>query len=146
MRLNVQTDFALRTLIYLGAADDDGSRPNVARIAAAYGISRPHLAKVVQRLQHGGFIVTHPGRGGGIELAREPSEIVIGEVVRHMEPNLAPVSCLSSSGEPCAIVAVCELKMPMRAAADAFLEVLDGYTLADCIQARRPLQKLLQLR
>jgi len=62
------------------------SRP--AKIAAEFGISRNHLAKVVRDLAEGGFISTQRGVGGGFTLARPPQSITLGEIVRTLEGNI----------------------------------------------------------
>jgi Rrf2 family transcriptional regulator, nitric oxide-sensitive transcriptional repressor len=48
MRLNLQTDYALRTLLLLAGR---GGRASVAEIAAFYQISRDHVAKVAPALR-----------------------------------------------------------------------------------------------
>ena len=68
----LQTDYALRTLIYLAHIDAQAS---VQEIATAYGISRDHLFKVVQQLVRLGFVVSRPGRNGGVRLGREASQM-----------------------------------------------------------------------
>ena len=63
MQLSLHSDYALRVLMTLAAAERQLS---VEEIARRYGISRNHLAKIAQRLQAEGFVTTHRGRGGGM--------------------------------------------------------------------------------
>lgn len=114
-------------------------------LADAYGISRTHIVKVVQALAAAGFVRTTAGRGGGVVLARPPAEIVIGEVVRELEPSLALVECLREDGGDCRVSSACSLSKPLLAARRAFLEALDAYTLADCESSRRAMRSLLQI-
>ena len=62
MRLTRFTDYALRTLIYVGAHEPRQS--SIAEIARAYAISETHLVKVVHQLGRLGLIRTTRGRGG----------------------------------------------------------------------------------
>ena len=144
MRLTLQTDYALRTLVYLAAGNGDW--PSVRVIAEAYDISRPHLVKVVQALGRAGFVETRPGRSGGVKLAKPPEEIVVGEVVRRLEPSLVPVVCLDPGSEQsCVISPACGLKGPLRDAMEQYLAVLDGYTIADCLGRKSEVAGLLQI-
>lgn len=127
MQLSLQTDFGLRTLMSLAAAKRLLSVDDIAR---SYGISRNHLAKVAQRLQAEGFIKTFRGRGGGMRLAREPEEIVIGDVVRRLENFDSFVACFGG-GSGCAAQNLCGLKPVLGGALAAFLAHLDRVTLAD---------------
>ena len=68
MRLTSFTDFALRALMRL--AGEPGRSFATNEIAAEFGISRNHLAKVVRDLADSGFISTQRGVGGGFTLAR----------------------------------------------------------------------------
>ncbi|BAQ49244.1 MULTISPECIES: Rrf2 family transcriptional regulator [Methylobacterium] len=129
MRLTRYTDYALRTLIYLGLHEPQQS--SIAEIARAYGISENHLTKVVHQLGRLGLIRTTRGRGGGLRLGKLPSEIVVGAVVRETEEDLALVECFASGA--CAITVSCRLRRALGEALAAFLAVLDGYTLADLL-------------
>lgn len=92
-----------------------------------------------------GFVGTVRGKGGGIRLAREPDTIGLGDVVRHTEPDFAFVPCLTPSDGSCVILPACVLRHAIEQARDAFLAVLDRYTLADLIRPRAPLRGLLQI-
>ena len=129
MRLTRYTDYALRTLIYVGLHEPRQS--SIAEIARAYGISESHLTKVVHQLGRLGFIRTTRGRGGGLQLAKLPAEIVVGTVVRQTEGDLALVECFA--GGACVITAPCRLRRALGEALAAFLAVLDRYTLADLL-------------
>ena len=90
MRLSLQTDYALRTLMYLAVKDGHHS---IADIASAYGISKNHLMKVAQRLTAEGFVDSVRGRSGGLKLAQPPAELNVGAIVRIMEDTGAFVEC-----------------------------------------------------
>lgn len=142
MRLTVYTDYALRVLMY--AALHPKRRPTISEIATAYSISRNHVMKVVYELGVAGYIETVRGQHGGIQLARAPRDIVIGEVIRRTEPEVAVVPCLESANNSyCAITPACKLRRALQQATTAFFAVLDTYTLADFTENRRLLTELL---
>jgi Rrf2 family nitric oxide-sensitive transcriptional repressor len=130
MRLTLWTDYALRTLIFVGAKG--GRLATIAEIAKSFDISKAHLMKVVNKLGQQGYLDTTRGKGGGIKLARLPAEIRVGAIVRETEEDLAVVGCLGETGF-CRIEGCCVLRRALREATLAFLQTLDGYTLADLL-------------
>lgn len=140
MQLTTHSDYAMRLLIYLAIHPQD--KPATVKDAAErYGISTNHLAKVAQRLVQEKLVLSQRGRGGGLKLAQTPETINIGRLIRKTE-NLEMLECF---GDECAcpIESVCILFSAMRKAQKAFLEVLDGYTLADVVKNKsRLLQSL----
>lgn len=141
MQLTQYTDYGLRTLIALGLAQPRSM--TVAQVSSAYDISRHHLVKIAARLAELGYIQTLRGKGGGMRLARDPRQIRIGDVVRGMETELGVVECLESGGGTCVIVPSCRLKPMLATATERFMEELDAHTLADVLQPRLPLARLL---
>ena len=134
MRLTLYTDFALRTLIQVGL--NDGKLTTIKDIAQSFGISKQHLMKVVSHLSQQAYLETVRGRNGGIRLMREPRDINIGQVVRDTEDPLDVIGCLERKGY-CPIERVCVLRSALRDATQAFLAVLDAYTLADLIKPQQ---------
>ena len=141
MRMTLHTDYALRILIFVAA------RPSgictVNDVVEAYGLSRHHLMKVAQHLRHLGFIETTRGRAGGIRLAVAPDKINIGALVRLTENDFGLVECLEAGGGACTISPACRLKGMFAEALDAYLAVLDRYTLGHVMQNRTLLRRLL---
>jgi len=144
LRLTAYTDYSLRVLIYLALKGD--TLATISEIAKSYAISENHLMKVVHQLGVAGYVETVRGRGGGLRLAKPSASIRLGEVIRRTEPDMAIVSCFKPVNEPCAIRPSCVLKTALEEARDAFVGVLDGYTLQDLIAPRRRLARLLEIR
>ena len=142
MRLTLWTDYALRTLIYVGARAD--RLATIGEVAETFDISRAHLTKVVNRLARQGYLEAVRGRGGGIRLARAAGDIRVGAVVRDSEEDLAVMGCLSGTGF-CRIEGCCVLRGALRQATLAFLQVLDAYTLAHLLSPRNKLSRSLGL-
>ncbi len=126
MRLTSFTDYGLRMLMRMASAPDGAF--STADLADEFGLSRNHLAKIMQRLAKAGLIET---RRGGAALARPASEIRLGAVVRLLEEGQPLVECLSADGGACTIDGRWRLKAKLRAAEVAFLANLDRATLAD---------------
>jgi Rrf2 family nitric oxide-sensitive transcriptional repressor len=140
MRLTLYTDFALRVLIQVGL--NDGKLTTINDVARSFGISKSHLMKVVNDLSQKGYLNTVRGRNGGIRLTGEPRHINIGQVIRDTEDQLDVVACLGRRGY-CPIQRICVLRGALRHATEAFLAVLDTYTLADLIKPQKALSSLL---
>ncbi|KIL51153.1 RrF2 family transcriptional regulator [Jeotgalibacillus campisalis] len=142
MRLTLYTDYSLRVLIYLASKKNE-DRANIQEIADSYQISKNHLMKVTHELGKIGLIETLRGRNGGIRLAQEPASINIGSVVRKTEEDFHLVECFDKERNQCVISPVCGLKHALAKALDAYLTVLDSYTLQDLVKNPLDLQALL---
>ena len=143
MKLTQFSDYALRTLLYLGAHQD---RPvPLGEIAEAYGVSYHHLVKVAGMLGELGLVDSVRGRSGGYALARELASINVGWLIRQTEPDFDLVECFDREHDACPITPACRLKKALTEAADGFLAVLDRYTLADFVGAPEQRRRLVQL-
>jgi Rrf2 family nitric oxide-sensitive transcriptional repressor len=139
MHITQHTDYALRVLLHVGS--NTGRRVTIAEIADRFDISRSHLMKVVNQLVREGILEGQRGKGGGLSLGRAASTIRVGDVVRRMEPGLELVECFGTEGR-CLLNPACKLKRALSQALDAFLRVLDGYTLADLLDNPATLRSL----
>ena len=129
MRLTTFTDYSLRVLIYLAGRPEH--RATIAEVAAAFDISEHHLVKVVQFLGREAVLLNTRGRVGGMQLARAPSAINVGRVVRRAEGANRPAECFDEETNTCALTGVCRLQRVLGDAMKAFYATLDQYTLED---------------
>jgi len=143
MKLSLYTDYGLRTLMFLAAHE---GRHSIAEIAAAYDISRNHLTKVAQQLVNEGYLESVRGRGGGLQLAIPASELNLGSVVRNMEDLGGFVECFNRKTNRCVVTPVCGLRHALRGAADAFMQHLDAYTIADLVGDTRLFRQVFSKR
>jgi Rrf2 family transcriptional regulator, nitric oxide-sensitive transcriptional repressor len=127
MQLTKFSDYALRVLMYAHSAG--GRRVTIEEMAAAYRISRTHLAKVANSLTRAGYLTAVRGRNGGFVLARRADVIPLGEVVRATESGFAIVECFSRNNR-CAVTGCCRLARVLDQALTAFLTELNQHTLA----------------
>lgn len=136
MRLTSFTDYGLRMLMRMASAPDRAF--STADLADEFGLSRNHLAKIMQRLARAGYVDTRRGSGGGAVLARAAQDIRLGTLVRLLEEGQPLVECFAVDGGACSIDGRCLLKARMRSAEATFLAELDRTTLADIALAPTP--------
>jgi Rrf2 family nitric oxide-sensitive transcriptional repressor len=75
-----------------------------------------------------------------LRLARPTAELVLGEVMRQTEPDLALVPCFGTAEAPAegGLSHRAGLRGALGEALQVFMAVLDRYTLADLVQQRAP--------
>ncbi|MBN3791937.1 Rrf2 family transcriptional regulator [Burkholderia sp. Ac-20353] len=146
MRLTDYTDYSLRVMLYLAVRGE--GLATIQEISDAYGISKNHLMKVVQRLGELGWVDTVRGRNGGLRLYPESAQLTVGQVVRATENDFALVGCFAEgeSARACVIEPQCRLKGVLAAARDAFFAELDRHTLGELAQPASPLAALLGVK
>jgi Rrf2 family nitric oxide-sensitive transcriptional repressor len=143
MELSRFSDYSLRVLIY--AAARENQKVTLSELAQAYRISHHHLVKIVHYLGKVGFLSNRRGRSGGIQLGKKPDEIRVGDVIRQTETHFNLAECFNPVTDMCRISPTCRLKGVFHEARDAFLDVLDHYTIEDLVQNRSPILRLLSL-
>jgi len=93
IRINRQTDYAIRVILALAKEGDEAMLPT-SQIQQEMLIPKALSLRVVAELAKGGFIVTNPGRAGGLKLARPAVEINLRQVVTYFEKNFTVSECL----------------------------------------------------
>jgi Rrf2 family nitric oxide-sensitive transcriptional repressor len=142
MKLSLYADYSLRVLMFAGLKGKELS--TISELAEHFDISRSHLMKVVHDLGRLGYIQTIQGKHGGFRLLKKPKQIIVGKVVRDTEKDLAIIGCLQESAY-CPIQPSCVLRRALQEATNAFLAVLDGYSLEDLLKPGKALTQLLEI-
>lgn len=128
MRLNLFTDYAIRSLMYL--CWHRGRPVTAEEIASYYAVSKDHIVKVIQELSRQGYVQARRGRGGGSTLARDPKTITLSEILITFEGPTALLDCLRSDNV-CVIEMGCRLKLALGEAQKRMTDYLSTVTLED---------------
>lgn len=135
--LTMKTKYALKALAQLAMATD-GQPLQIADIAEQDQIPRKFLEAILAELKHHGFLRSRKGRGGGYLLAKPPDTISLASVIRVLDGPIAPVPCLSRTAyrpcEGCKDEATCAVRLVLKDAHAASLQVLESTTLADMVK------------
>ena len=130
MLISTKGRYALRVLIDM--AEHNGPEYiKLKDIAERQEISEKYLESIVKQLVLHHIVVGLRGKGGGYRLNRQPDAINVGEVLRLMEGNLAPVACLEDGGEPCPRVAECRTLAFWRGLDEVIRRYTDSFSIAD---------------
>lgn len=139
MQLTRQTDYAIRVMMFLGLQEDD-QLVTINEIAEYFSISRNHLMKIVHKLGQLDYIETLRGKKGGLRILKQPTEVNLGHLIRDFETTLELIDCVKLG---CPIQSSCNLTGIMQQAQQAFLKVVDNYSLADLLTNSSDLRNLL---
>ncbi len=134
MRLSKRGEYGLRAMIVLATPDEDGRPPvvQIKEISQREQIPAKFLEQILLSLKNAGMLHSKMGLGGGYHLARPPSEISLGQIVRVLDGPLAPVKCVSQMAyEPCGCPdeETCGLRLVMGDVRNAIADILDGTSL-----------------
>ena len=101
----------------------------VRQIAESQNISMRYLEHILNALRASGIVKSTRGAKGGHELAKPPSKITLGEIVRSLEGPMNIVPCLGDNS--CERVSRCVMHEIWGEMKDAIDNVLDTITLED---------------
>lgn len=131
MRISTKGLYALRLMLDI-ALNSDGNAVPLRGVAERQDISDKYLEQIVTQLSRAGLVRSVRGATGGYLLTRDTSQYTVGDILRPMEGDLAPVECVSTGCcdrlDRCVAV---EVWQRIGSAVDA---VVDGVTLEDLVQ------------
>jgi Rrf2 family protein len=126
IRINRKTDYAIRVILALAKQGDEAMLPT-SQIQQEMLIPRALSLRVVAELSKGGFIVTFPGRDGGVKLARPAGEINLRQVVTYFEKNFTVSECLHG-GDTCPFDKSCPVRCRWARLQNLILKELENTT------------------
>jgi len=135
--VSMRSKYALKALSFMARSADKDTFL-IADLAEAENIPKKFLEAILLTLKSQGILASRKGPGGGYWLAKAPSAITIGSIIRSFEGDLAPVQCLadnfSGACPECSDYATCSTRLVMSDVHKAVTAVVDTVTLADMLQ------------
>jgi Rrf2 family protein len=118
----------------------------ISELASAEKIPRKFLEFILLSLRKGDLLTSKIGKGGGYLLARDPSEITIGSIVRVLEGGLSLVHCLNGNGtshcEDGNDPACCGIHLVMADMKKSITAILETTTLADILSKKDTAERI----
>ena len=136
MKISTKGRYALRMLIDLAEHRGEGFVA-LKDIANRQSISKKYLEQIVPIFNKNNILKTNRGFQGGYQLARNPDQYTVGEILRLTEGSLAPVACLEAEPVECARSADCATLPVWQGLYDVINKYLDGITLQDILDQQR---------
>ena len=132
MNVTSKGRYALRFMIDLAQHRDDGYI-SLKTISERLTLSMKYLEMIVGNLKKAELVDSTRGKEGGYKLNKEPSEYSVGEILRCIEDNLAPVACIKEGEIQCERSGAC-MTIPMWKELDDITNAyLDTVSLEDLL-------------
>jgi Rrf2 family protein len=130
MLVSAKTEYACIAVLELAARHSKGEPVRIREIAEAHGIPSRFLVQILLQLKSAGLVHSVRGAAGGYQLAREPEEITLLNVMTVVDAQLGQPS--SSATRSTATTRV--LQRTWKEVAAKERELLDGVTFADLVE------------
>ncbi|MCR5663548.1 MAG: RrF2 family transcriptional regulator [Oscillospiraceae bacterium] len=136
MNITSKGRYALRVMLDLAQHPDEGF-VSLKTVAERQGISMKYLEMIVSSLKKGELLESTRGKEGGYRLSRSPAAYSVGEILRCLEDNLAPVACIRDGEIQCEKAAAC-MTLPMWKELDDITNAyLDSVSLNDLLTGEK---------
>lgn len=142
MRITYKGDYALKTILDLALYY--GKAPvTIHDLAKRADIPTKFLEQILLDLKRGGFVESRRGKIGGYLLAKHPSKIKLGEVIRFIDGPIEPIACVDSKYKDCSDASRCIFRGIWRNVAEATSGIIDEITFEDLTKKVKKLDSAL---
>ncbi|MBX5466485.1 MAG: Rrf2 family transcriptional regulator [Firmicutes bacterium] len=107
----------------------------VPALARAQNLPDPYLEQLMPLLKRAGIVEALRGPQGGYILAKPPSQVTVGDVVRAVEGPIAITDCTSEDPRICPEVTRCVGPDVWSRVQAALIATMDAITFADLVQS-----------
>jgi Rrf2 family transcriptional regulator, cysteine metabolism repressor len=132
LRLSTRGRYGIHAMYDLAVTYESGPQPLKA-IAERQSVPEAYLEQLMAPLRREGLIKSVRGAQGGYLLARPPSEITVGQVLRTLEGDLAITECLNEE-DACDMADCCPTRKVWKKVRDGLNSIVDGITLQDMLE------------
>lgn len=133
MKISTRGRYAVRALMYMVVNRDRPDKVVLQEISEDQEISIKYLESIMRMLVSFGLINSHKGKGGGLTLAKDPSEIKFSDILEAAEGPLVLVDCVDKP-EACKRSPRCKVKDLWADYSKIFYDHFSSVTLADLVK------------
>ena len=130
MKITYKGDYALKAMLDLAIHYGNGV-VTIHELANRADVPIKFLEQVLLDLKKGGFVESRRGKIGGYRLARQPSDIKLGEVIRFMDGPIEPIACVEKGYAGCSDLYRCVFKKIWQEGAFTTSAIVDTITFED---------------
>ena len=131
MKVSFKGDYALKIILDLSLSYNKGIT-QIKDISKRQDIPTKFLEQIITTLKGAGYVKTVRGPRGGVFLAKPPSKITMGDIIRLMEGPTSPITCVSVSGyDKCSYEKKCAFRGYFAEIRDRINDVVDKTTFKD---------------
>lgn len=125
-----ETDYALRTALYLAKCEAGSGVVSTAALAEAMSIPYRFLRKIVSKLVAADLLDSRRGKGGGLALARPACEITLLHIIQAVDPESIMLNLCSQGIGSCDRSRLCGIRREFDGIQRTLNDGLNGVTLA----------------
>lgn len=133
MHVSTKGRYALRLMVDLGGAPGE-SYTSLREVAERQAISEKYLEQIVRPLVRAGMVESARGVMGGYRLTEGTLDVTVGQVLRILEGDLAPVPCVSGPENECERGDICATVGVWRSIKESIESVVDHITIRELVQ------------
>ncbi len=130
MRITYKGDYALKALLDLTLHYEQGLI-TIHDLAKRIDAPVKFLEQVLLDLKKGGFVESRRGNVGGYQLAKDPADITLGQVVRFIDGPIEPIGCVEKDYSNCVDLNKCVFKNIWQKVGRATADIIDNVSFAD---------------
>ncbi len=131
MKLKASIDYGVRAIMYLAVK---GTTCSSREISEEMSVPRDYLIQLALRLRNAGLIKARPGKNGGYVLAKDPSEINVGEILNAFDSDLKHVRQPMKKGRKASDTAAA-VRILHGMVGESFEQFLAAITVQDLLDA-----------
>jgi Rrf2 family protein len=132
LHFSTRGEYGVRLMVEL-TRHHGGGPVSLAEMADHESLPRPYLEQLVSSLREAGLVRSTRGARGGYELARDPADIRMSEVIVALEGPITPMVCAVEDlrHSNCDRSSFCQVQALWHRVRQAVVQALDSLTLRE---------------
>ncbi|MFH1247956.1 MAG: Rrf2 family transcriptional regulator [Candidatus Omnitrophota bacterium] len=133
MHITYKGDYALKAVLDLALHYDKGV-VTIHDLAKRTDTPIKFLEQVLLDLKKGGFVESRRGKVGGYLLAKAPTQIKLGDIVRFVDGPIEPLTCVERGYSGCNDIYKCVFRNIWREVTRCTSDIIDNITFEDLVK------------